>query len=80
MKDRTQNVALPSVLASDTMEALRRKEQELREEDARRRRELEQLTEQLHAEQERQRQQEEQLKAEKVGVLTVRPCRDPFST
>lgn len=65
MKDRTQNVALPSVLASDTMEALRRKEQELREEDARRRRELEQLTEQLHAEQERQRQQEEQLKAEK---------------
>ncbi|KAK5983908.1 hypothetical protein GCK32_008204 [Trichostrongylus colubriformis] len=65
MRERTQNVAAPSSLASDTMEALRRKEQELREEDARRRRELEQLAEQLQAEQERQKQQEEQLKMEK---------------
>ncbi|KAK6041928.1 hypothetical protein COOONC_20567 [Cooperia oncophora] len=58
MKERTQNVAAPSSLASDTMEALRRKEQELREEDARRRRELEQMAEQLRLEQERQKQQE----------------------
>ncbi|WKX89853.1 hypothetical protein Q1695_009028 [Nippostrongylus brasiliensis] len=65
MKERTQHTVVPSVLASDTMEALRRKEQEVREEDARRRRELEQMAEQIRAEQERQRQQEELLKAEK---------------
>ncbi|PIO77744.1 RhoGEF domain protein [Teladorsagia circumcincta] len=65
MKERTQNVAAPSSLASDTMEALRRKEQELREEDARRRRELEQLAEQLREQQERQKQQEAQLMIER---------------
>ncbi|XGW25040.1 hypothetical protein V3C99_006457 [Haemonchus contortus] len=65
MRERTQNVAAPSSLASDTMEALRRKEQELREEDARRRRELDQLAEQLRLEQERMKQQEAQLNTEK---------------
>ncbi|KAK6729454.1 hypothetical protein RB195_006480 [Necator americanus] len=65
MKDRTQNVVSSCMLASDTMEALRRKEQEVREEDSRRRRELEQWAEELRVEQERQKQQEEQLLLEK---------------
>ncbi|KAL6730808.1 hypothetical protein Aduo_001744 [Ancylostoma duodenale] len=65
MKDRTQHVVSSCALASDTMEALRRKEQEVREEDSRRRRELEQWAEQLRAEQERQKIEEEKLLLEK---------------
>uniref|UniRef100_A0A158P7M3 DH domain-containing protein n=1 Tax=Angiostrongylus cantonensis TaxID=6313 RepID=A0A158P7M3_ANGCA len=61
MKERTQNAMISPSLASDTMEALRRKEQEVREENARRRQELEQWAEELRVQQERQRQQEEQM-------------------
>ncbi|KJH47419.1 hypothetical protein DICVIV_06494 [Dictyocaulus viviparus] len=65
MKERTQHVIMPSALASDTMEALRRKEQELREENAKRRGELEQWAEQLRVEQERQQKQEIQMQLER---------------
>ncbi|KHJ83696.1 hypothetical protein OESDEN_16603, partial [Oesophagostomum dentatum] len=65
MKDRTQHTMPACVLASDTMEALRRKEQEVREEDARRRRELEQWAEQLREQQKQQQEEAEQLLLEK---------------
>ncbi|KAJ1346452.1 hypothetical protein KIN20_001233 [Parelaphostrongylus tenuis] len=65
MKERTQNLALSPALASDTMEALRRKEQEVREENARRRQELEQWAEELRLQQEQQRQQEAQMQLER---------------
>lgn len=65
MKERTHNVMLSSAVASDTMEALRRKEQEVREENSRRRQELEQWAEELRVQQERQRQQEDQMLLER---------------
>lgn len=72
MKDRTQHVVSSCALASDTMEALRRKEQEIREEDSRRRRELEQWADQLRAEQEQQKKKQEKLLLEKVNCC-LRP-------